>query len=408
MSGGAQKSENIDIAILLGAQDYPQYKSLDNPAFGFSNSSVLSYLQDGLQLRAEQILNLFDDPSNVIDLDERISSFLSRHLSCKNIFLFYVGHGGFLTDREYYLAIRSTRQGREHTTGLRIKVLAETLNQFIGDKNLFLILDCCFAGEAMKTFQSTEITALVESKTFDALPEAGTALLVAASKDEPAISPADKKYTMFSESFLKALAEGIPYKSEKLSLHDVAARTQEIIKRKYGQAGVRPEVHSPRQKGIDPAGLPIFPNRSAHWERTLRPHESPITVDPKLTELYQLDKIQNQFIVSPSLLTDDFVNVVSDSYFDIRKSLVFLEATNRPLRAMDPSAVLLHRGNLVLHLTPSAFWRSLLDEASLQGHRTLAIILCLIAPSMPEELRSITTEKISEVLSDYNDQQRRH
>src|SRR5262249_53103011 len=141
------------VAILLGAQEFPYHEKLNNPAFGSSNDAVLRYLQDGLQLRAEQILNLFDDPSNVIELDDRISSFLARKSNSKNIIIFYVGHGGFLSDREYYLVIRSTRKEKEHTTGLRLKALAETLNQFVGERNLFLILDCCFAGEAVDIFQ---------------------------------------------------------------------------------------------------------------------------------------------------------------------------------------------------------------------------------------------------------------
>lgn len=403
MSEGVQSGP---IAILIGAQTYPQHKSLDNPAFGFSNSALLAYLQDNLSLRAEQILDLFDDPSNVIDLDERIASFLSRHPSCKNIMVFYVGHGGFLADREYYLAIRDTRQNREHTTGLRIKVLAETLSRFTGEKNLFLILDCCFAGEAVKTFQSAGIAKLVESETFEALPEAGTALLVAASKDEPAISPLNQKYTMFSESFLEVLTQGIPDKSDKLSLHDVTTRTQEIIRAKFGQAGVRPEVHSPRQKGIDVASFPIFPNQWARRAEIFAGPKHQFETGLELAEASQLDHIRNEFAVPLALVSDDYVTTISDVYFDVRKALVFVDKANNELKRRDPSAVLLHRGNLVLHSTPAVFWRSLFDEASLQGHRTLAIILCLLAPGLPDELLSRTIETIQAAIDDYYNQRR--
>jgi hypothetical protein len=261
-----EESESNLVAILLGAKEYPKCKSLDNPAFGRSADAVLAYLQDGLRLRAEQILNLFDDQGSTDDIDRRMSNFLTRKDNAKAILIFYVGHGGFLRDREYYLAIHSTEKRREHVTGLRIRALAQTLEDFAVRKNLFLILDCCFAGEAVKEFQSTELTALVETKTFDALPEAGTALLVAASKDEPAISPAENPYTMFSESLLKVLTEGIAGKAAKLSLQEVAEQTQSLIKAQYGLAAVRPEVHSPRQKGIVVASLPMFPNRQAKAE----------------------------------------------------------------------------------------------------------------------------------------------
>src|SRR5262249_8018355 len=170
-----EKIDRSIVAILLGAKEFPNHQKLDNAAFGRSAEAVLNYFQDSLKLRAEQILNLFNDPATMIDMDERIGSFLKQRTGVKHILIFYVGHGGFLRDREYYLAIHSTVKRREHTTGLRIKVLAETLSHHTGDKNLLLILDCCFAGEAMKEFQSTEVTQLIENKTYDALPEAGTA-----------------------------------------------------------------------------------------------------------------------------------------------------------------------------------------------------------------------------------------
>jgi hypothetical protein len=258
-----EESDQGTVAIILGAKQFPKHQKLDNVAFGRSAEAVLAYFQDGLKLRSEQILNLFDDPSTMIDMDERIANFLVQRTTVKNILVFYVGHGGFLKDREYYLAIHSTAKGREHTTGLRIKALAETFSLHIGEKNLFLILDCCFAGEAVKEFQSAEMGQLVESKTFDALPGTGTALLVAASKDEPAISPKDNPFTMFCESFLEVLTIGIPGRPAKLSLSEVTVQTQVLIKTRYGQKGVFPEVHSPRQRGVDVASIPIFPNAKA-------------------------------------------------------------------------------------------------------------------------------------------------
>jgi hypothetical protein len=284
-----EEADRSVVAIILGAKEFPKHEKLSNAAFGRSAGGVLAYFQDSLKLRAEEILNLFDDPSTVIDLDERIANFLNQRTRAKNILVFYVGHGGFLRDREYYLAIHSTAKGREHTTGLRIKVLAETLGRFIGEKSLFLILDCCFAGEAVKEFQSTEVAALVESKTFDAFPEAGTALLVAASKDEPAISPTDHPFTMFCESFLKVLTDGIPGRPEKLSLYEVAEQTQALIKARYGQKAVFPEVHSPRQKRTNVAGMPIFPNVKAASpspaqgsSRLIRPPLSNVRLSPAI------------------------------------------------------------------------------------------------------------------------------
>ncbi len=269
------------IAILIGAQEFPKHSALDKKSFGLSNDAILGYIQDYLSLGAEQILNLFDDPASVIELDERIIDFLSKYFNAKNIIVFYIGHGGFLLNREYYLTTRCTAKGREHTTGLRISTLAHTLSSFIGEKNLFLILDCCFAGEAVRDFQSAELAEIVDARTFDALPQAGTALLVASSKDEPAIAPNDQQYTMFSEALLKVLREGIPGKPERLTLHEVAVATQAYIKAKYGGLGVRPEVHSPRQRGINIADLQIFPNLAPKF---LHPAPARIKIDAPIIE----------------------------------------------------------------------------------------------------------------------------
>jgi hypothetical protein len=393
------------VAIVLGATEFPGYGAqLNNLAFGRSSAAFLGYLQDVLGLRAGQILDLFDDPASVIDLDERISSFLARNTDSKNVIIFYVGHGGFLADREYYLAVRSTRKSREHTTGMRIKAIAETLSQFAGDKNLMLILDCCFAGEAVKEFQSNDLATVVESKTFDALPEAGTALLVAASKDEPAISPASKPYTMFSESFIKVLTEGIGGKPERLSLRDVAIRTQALIKSQYGLIAVRPEVHAPRQRGINVADIEIFPNLQA-----LTASGTPIVKLPKTTlrqhEIGQLKLVRNENTVSPHVVPREFVALVSDTFFNQRDWLDVLDQANRQLSEMEPSAVLIKRAHLILGSTSYEFWQSLFDEAGLQGHRTMAALLCaLLGREMQPSAHESCEKILNDVIDDYHSQ----
>ncbi|UCI07381.1 hypothetical protein [Mesorhizobium sp. B1-1-8] len=346
-------------------------------------------------------MNLFDDPSNVIDLDERISRFLTAN-TIGNILLFYTGHGGFLSDREYYLTIQSTRKRREHTTGLRIRALAETLSQFIADRNLFIILDCCFAGEAVKIFQSNELNAIVEAKTFDALPKAGTALLVASSKDEPAISPVGKKYTMFSEAFLNVLRDGIPGAPDNLTLHDIERATQEAIRSRHGLTGVRPEVHSPRQKGVDAAELAIFPNFADRVSTLLTaPEPNPVLTDE--LESCCFDNLRNVGIVGSDIITETYLETVSDILYDISKALAMVDRANSILRRADSGAVRISRGNLVLSSTSLAFWRSLFDEAGLQGHKTMAILACLVARRIPAEYKYKADNLVTQIEDDYRE-----
>src|SRR5208282_1164449 len=274
------EASNGIAAILLGASVFPYSERISpQSAFAASATAFRDYLQT--ELPETRILWLFDDSSTVIEQDERIANFLDKNDSCGSIICYYVGHGGFLADREYFLAIQATKRNREHTTGFRIKALAETLNQATANKNLFLILDCCFAGEAVKEFQSTEISEVVQRETFAALPAVGTALLIAASKDEPAISPMGNRFTMFSESLIDVLTTGIPNRGEKLSLSEVGSQIQTLIQERYGLEAVRPEIHSPRQTGIDVTMLPIFPNPGF---ATGRPAPRLVTTKPALPE----------------------------------------------------------------------------------------------------------------------------
>ena len=251
------------VAIILGASEFPKANALPaSPAFAGSASAFTDYLKSehGLRLADDQVLDLFDHDGNVIDQNDQLTEYLLRNQNASDLVIYYVGHGGFLPDREYFLALRSTKQGAEGLTGLRIQALAHLVEEYFPGKRVFLILDCCFAGEAVAQFQSDELGTIVENKTFDALPEAGTSLLVAASKDEPAIAPTGAAYTMFSDCFLEVLAEGIAGGRKALSLAEIGAVVQRRIRSKFGQRGVRPEVHSPRQGEGDIANIPLFPN----------------------------------------------------------------------------------------------------------------------------------------------------
>ena len=65
---------------------------------------------------------------------------------------------------------------------------------------------------------------------------------------------------MFSGAILDALRCGSDNEPEKLSLAVVGQMTWDLVKRKYPDEAVRPEVHSPDQRKGDIAVLPLFPN----------------------------------------------------------------------------------------------------------------------------------------------------
>lgn len=253
------------VAVILGASEFPYADALSaSRAFAGSASAFTEYLKSehGLRLAGAQVLDLFDNDDNVIEQNDQLTEHLLRNQNASDLIIYYVGHGGFLPDREYFLALRSTKRGAEGITGLRIRALAHSLEENFPGKRVYLILDCCFAGEAVAQFQGGELATIVENETFDALPGAGTSLLVAASKDEPAIAPMGAAYTMFSDCFLEVLEQGIADGRKTLSLTEVGEVVQKLVRSKFGQRAVRPEVHSPRQGGGDVAKIPLFPNHA--------------------------------------------------------------------------------------------------------------------------------------------------
>jgi hypothetical protein len=252
------------IAIVLGSRTFPELGgSFGHDTFQNSAKLVVEYFSTTRLRQAEvRILDLFDSELSVAEQDQEITRFIRRYSGANFVIIYYVGHGGFLYDRRYFLALHCTRRGKEYLTGYRIGDFATTLKSEIGSKNIILILDCCFSGEALPEFMSIDVAGVVEKNTFEALPVASTALLVAASKYDVALaSDRSGRYTMFSDSFLRVLNEGIPNSSEVLTLRQIADATKSYISATYQLDGVIPEVHCPKQSnGSDIADEPLFPN----------------------------------------------------------------------------------------------------------------------------------------------------
>lgn len=104
------------VAVIFGASEFPRSDALSaSPAFERSARGFSEYLKSdrGFGLAEHRILDLFDDDANVIDQNDRLIEHLQRHGDASDLIVYYVGHGGFLPDREYFLALRSTRQGSE-------------------------------------------------------------------------------------------------------------------------------------------------------------------------------------------------------------------------------------------------------------------------------------------------------
>lgn len=272
MAAGEAATRETTLAILLGGSSWPKSPQLAaSHAFACSAEDFKRYLAGDFGLPADNILDLFDSAKTAPEIVEELQSFLRARMrerpAPRDVFLYYTGHGGFINGRDYFLAVKSTIEGLEGTSSIRVSDLASTLRNAALNLRRFLILDCCFAAAAFKEFQSTPGDA-ARVQTLDAFPRRGTTLLCSSSSRNVSIAPSGERHTMFSGALLDVLRYGDPAIDSPLSLEDVGLRVSELIRDRYDDRAVRPEVHSPDQREEDIARMPLFPNPArpaAEW-----------------------------------------------------------------------------------------------------------------------------------------------
>jgi hypothetical protein len=130
--------------------------------------------------------------------------------------------------------------------------LADVIKQRARQFRRYAFLDCCFAAEALKTFQGTEAVSRKVVAAFDEnlprrtieFPRRGTALFCAADKDSVARSPLELERTMFIDALLSALTAGDAQYGDRMTLADVSELVWERLFDGYKDP-VRPALHCP-------------------------------------------------------------------------------------------------------------------------------------------------------------------
>jgi hypothetical protein len=259
------------LAIILGASEWPLYPAFEtSPAFQNSANFFRDYIlrEDGLGIPVENLLYLFDDEGQPAIIIEKIGAFLHEKTvdMPHDVFLYYVGHGGYL-EKQYFLALRCTNQGNRDLTVLPVKYIARKIYEETPDKRHIIIIDACYASGAVKDFiYQDAATALsdIRDQIREILPETdiekGTAIFCAAGPKAKAKAPWESEYTMFSGALQRVLSTGNPRMSEYLSLEEVAALVEKDILNTFRGEAVRPELHTPKQDTGDIRGLRLFPN----------------------------------------------------------------------------------------------------------------------------------------------------
>ena len=242
--------------ILLGASDYPYQPHLSNPRFRDSAAAVRDYFLDpaGFGLRADNWLDLFDAETEAPGQYERIKAFLQQRATGQtDVLVYYIGHGS-VDGREFMLSQRSSRPDAPYTR-LRFKDLHQVVRAEARHARKFFVLDCCFAGAAMRELMSDDgptqlAIASAKEAARDDEAHKGTALLCASSQDEAARAPEGETLTMFTGALLQALRSG-PGEARQLTLNQARDRAWDVMRKRFAGQAVRPQVHSPDQSQGD-------------------------------------------------------------------------------------------------------------------------------------------------------------
>ncbi len=253
-------------ALILGASEFPRATAVfpPNPAFQRAAAAFHAYLMapppDGLGLRTENVLCLFDREDNPASQADQIAEFLNGMPATTNLVVYYVGHGLFDGD-EYYIALRNTDPQRVPSTALALTQLGSEIKRCADHWRTWALFDCCFAATIADAWQADTVApALVRrAEGAIAIPRKGMALLAASSRHDVAYAPKDAEYPRFSEALLKILSTGSVYAGDRLSLEEVHQAIVEYLTQRY-RGTSRPEVHAPDQRDGNLAKVPFFPN----------------------------------------------------------------------------------------------------------------------------------------------------
>lgn len=279
------------LAIIAGASRWPECPSLGQDERFSRSAETLAdvFLEpDGLHLRRAELCWLFDDERPADQLDQRLGAWLDERAredafngAPTDVIFYYVGHG-HLKEERLFLTVRSTREENIEQSSWSADALARTLREHAPTARKHVILDCCHAAGAVRSFQIPD--------------EAGISLLCGVEKFALGIAREKDFLTSFSDAFISAVTTGLPNNGDRLSLAELCEMIRPALR----------AVNSPEPSLVDAAvrGSPvsrvkIFPNRAT---------AKPATADLIRRELYRrLLELEKRIEQRIRLRTDEFV-----------------------------------------------------------------------------------------------------
>lgn len=159
------------------------------------------------------------DPADPMTMGDAIATVAEQATAV--LLVYFVGHGLMGTDPALHLAARSSkfRPNRVPHTALPYR----TMREYIRDspaRSKIVILDCCWGGLAIETL-GADANQFAEMSRID-----GTFVLTAAGPYEEALASSEDRFTKFSGTLLRWLADGDSDGGAELTLDDMYRRVR--------------------------------------------------------------------------------------------------------------------------------------------------------------------------------------
>jgi outer membrane protein assembly factor BamB len=255
------------IVVLLGASKYPRFpEEMNDPetsqAFRNSMDGVATYFRQEFCLPEENLLDLFDSDEEPSAIDDRIDAFLKDRMQrqeIRDVLVYYIGHGeGIGREDQLGLFVVKTRASNISASCIRLSDLNHTLWSNARFSRRIYILDCCYAGKALRSISQGNISNLISHAILT------KGVLAFCSSGQQKRSFLGSNYTRFTEAILHVLRAGEATRPKLLSFQDVRDLVLQYFRENYPETPY-PELHDPIQEGGSISSLPFFPNKQSKY-----------------------------------------------------------------------------------------------------------------------------------------------
>lgn len=254
-------------ALIIGVGEYQHMSQHNVPIAARDAESVAATLQDSARCGypAGQITLLRNESATRAAIINELDA-LAVKLSAKStLFLFFVGHGVYGTDGNYYLTTHDTKlQGKQAraSTGVSETELIEKLRQ-VKAKRMLLIINACHSGAVSPSFDLSDETTLNSEpppqKLSDALLSTGEGrITITACRPEQKSWIGSGRLSIFTQAVVDGLKGGAPNNKGYISAFGLYEYVYFAAREAADELGQTQEAELTVLKGIGPFPVALY------------------------------------------------------------------------------------------------------------------------------------------------------